>query len=225
MTSIQPYKATGAFRNKRLKTSKLKHYNTDITVNEMGVPHEDSSHVDFTNSRINISLCNIPKYDFSDPSTVGNRKGNVLRVHSVEVMGRIVCHPEWIRIVMYVPKNLNRDPISLKAIPYSLDKGINDDEHWVLHDELRYVGGSAQPLSEGSDVVYHYGSTAEHRTFFFKYRFSIPMTIRYIDIPDGVPPFETVNNDIRLAAYVQGGPTYDTGIQFYGHSKVWFSDD
>lgn len=209
-------------KKQRIFQSRLKVFNKDIVSSDMGIPPGDPADPDFRADRFNIVLNSVPLNNFSG---IQSRIGNVIKIHSVEVMLGVVCHPEWLRLVLYVPKRLPSTISERAAVPPSHFGSIDDRLHWVLHDELRYlhVKDDTTNGNQNNGYTISYSGSAEPRTYFIKHRFDPPLVQRFDTILDN---FITTHmtNQIRLAAFATGIQPPGQ-LQVFGWSKIWFSDD
>jgi len=202
--------------------TRLKVYNKEITSADMGVPTGKPTDPDYAANRFNIILSDIPINTFSGYQS---RIGNQIKIYSVEVMLGVTCHPEWLRLVMYCPKQEPRTVTELKSVPYSHFHPVDDDVNWVLHDELRYLNVKNDTTNGGTNDGTHlnYSNNSEHRSYFFKHRFDKPITCTYKGTFDHVSINTYVQNQIRLAGFATG---LGSGtLTVFGWSKIWFSDD
>lgn len=216
---------------------KLKSFITNIDASiapELGYTYEPTR----TNIQLNLVPLNQSSSNFADYTESPNgRNGAKIQIHSIEIIMSIICHPEWLRICLVIPKVAPDMPLTLSSndskaqlrFPKYYYTGTVDDTHWLLHDELRYVGGAMSPF--GTNSTWQYGSTADTRTSAFKHRFKIPITTTFQDQLTGISPdyftSKIINNPIHLSVQtVFGGINPGTSpAQVVGHARIWYSDN
>lgn len=218
---------------------KLKSFITNIDTSiapELGYTYEPTR----TNIQLNRVPLNYVSSNFANETESPNgRNGAKIQIHSIELMISIICHPEWLRISLIIPKVAPDIPLTLSdndskaqlRFPSTYYSGVVDDEYWLLHDELRYVGGANQPFGSSGTSIWDYGSTADSRTSAFKHRFKIPMTTLFLDQLTAFPPdyftSKIINNPIHLSCQTLFGAVNpgNSACQVVGHARIWYSDN